>query len=229
MRANSGVKAYAVDDGLGIQPFGFRVSVQLIEVGHTKCQIGIGKQFHSLGFGKAHEQGVDIRFQCSLLEKGCESMCGFSTGFITGYNDAGRIQIIIQSLGFPQEFRAENDVLGVILGSHGCSISHRDGGLDDHHGVGIGFQHQLNNRLHCGGVEEVLLAVVVGGGGNDDKIRVPVGAFGIQRCGQVKLLFCQIFFNIVVLNGRNVVIDFLYLLRDNIHSNHMVVLSQKCG
>ena len=91
MRSNSGVETHTVDNLLCVQALAFRVGVQLIEVGHTKCQIGIGKQFHSLGFGKAHKQGVDVLLDGALLEESRKCMRSFSTGFITRYNNPAGI------------------------------------------------------------------------------------------------------------------------------------------
>lgn len=43
----------------------------------------------------------------------------------------------------------------------------------------------------------------------------------------MQLLFGQIFFDVVVLNGRNPVIDLLHLLRDDVHGFHLIVLGQQ--
>ena len=79
------------------------------------------------------------------------------------------------------------------------------------------------------GVEEVLLRVVVGGGGNDYKVCILVGACAIEGGGKVKFLFCQILLDVIVLNGRNLLVDLLHLLRDYVHCCDMIVLCQQCG
>ena len=68
MGTDSWIQAYTVDDVCGVKSFGFGVGIQLIEIGHTKCQIGIGKEFHCFCFGKAHIQSVDILFDGTLLQ-----------------------------------------------------------------------------------------------------------------------------------------------------------------
>ena len=46
------------------------------------------KKFNNLCFCKAHEQGINVFFDSTLLEKGCKSMRFFCRIFITGYNDS---------------------------------------------------------------------------------------------------------------------------------------------
>ena len=69
VRANAWVKTYAIDDGLRIQSFHLGVGVQLVEVTHAQCQIGVGEEFHRLCLGEAHEQGVHFGLQCTLLQQ----------------------------------------------------------------------------------------------------------------------------------------------------------------
>ena len=152
----------------------------------------------------------------------------FGRIFIAGHNNPGGIQVIIKRLAFPQEFRAENNVFRVVLFPNRGGVAHRDGGLDNHQRIGIGFQYQFNDRLHRRGIKEIFLAVIVGRSSNDDKIRIPIGALTIQCRGQVKLFFSQILFNILVLNGRLLAVNQIDFLRHNIHSHHMVVLGQQC-
>lgn len=69
MSTDTGIEAYAVDDLLGVQAFGFCVGIQLVEVGNAKSQIGIGKQLHSFSFCKSHKQSINIFFDGALLKK----------------------------------------------------------------------------------------------------------------------------------------------------------------
>lgn len=49
----------------------------------------------------------------------------------------------------------------------------------------------------------------------------------IQSCSQIQILFCQILFNIVILNRGLPVIDHVHLLRDNIHSSYLMMLGKQ--
>ena len=51
------------------------------------------------------------------------------------------------------------------------------------------------------GVKEVLLAVIVGGGGYYNEIGIGIGLFTVQSSGQVQLLFSQILFYVIILDG----------------------------
>lgn len=143
--------------------------------------------------------------------------------------NAAGVEIVIQRFGLPQKLRAEDDVPALIFFPDRSREANRDGGLDDHDGLGVHLHHQLDDRLHRRGIEEVLPAVVVGRGGNDHEVRVPVGRFPVQRSGQVEILFRKVSFNVVILNGRLFVVDLLHLLRHDVHSGDMVVLAQQSG
>ena len=67
MAADARIQADAVDDLPGVQALALGVGVQLVEVGHTQRQIGVGKQLDGLGLGKAHEQRVDVFLDGTLL------------------------------------------------------------------------------------------------------------------------------------------------------------------
>ena len=229
MGADPGIQADTVDDVAGRQPLGFGVGVQLIEIADPQGQIGIGEEFHGLGLGEAHEQCGDILFNGPLLQKGGEDLRLFPGPFVAGDDDPGGIQIVVQRLGFPQKFRAEKNAVRAVFFSNGSGIPHGNGGFDDHGGLWVCLQHQLNHGFYGGGIEIVFLAVIIGGGGDDDKVRISVGIFAVQRGSQVQLFFGQILFNIFVLNGGFALVDQLHLFRDNIHGSHVVVLAQQRG
>ena len=79
------------------------------------------------------------------------------------------------------------------------------------------------------GVKEVLLAVVIRRSRNNNKVRIAVGEFGIQRCGQIQLLLCQILFNILILNRGFPAVDQFHFFRDDIYGVNLMVLRQQCG
>ena len=144
-------------------------------------------------------------------------------------DDAAGIQVIVQRLWLTQEFRAEDDILAARLFPDALGISHRNGGLDDHNRIRVILHDQLDHSLDCGCVKKVLLAVVICRSRNNNKVRIAVGEFGVQRCGQIQLLFSQILFNILILNRRLFTVDQFHFFRDDIHSIYFMVLRQQCG
>ena len=146
---------------------------------------------------------------------------------IRTYDDAARVEIIVQCFGLPQELRAEDDIPAPILLTDTGREAHRDGGLDDHDSLGVHLHHQPDDRLHRRGIEEILPAVVVGGGRDDHKVGVPIGCLPVQRSRQIELFLCEVFFDAVVLNGRFSPVDELHLFRHDVHRRDMVVLAQQ--
>ena len=63
-----------------------------------------------------------------------------------------------------------------------AGIAYGDGALDDHHGVGVHLQHQVNNLFHVRGVEEVLGAIVVGRRSDNHEVGITVTRLAVQ-CG----------------------------------------------
>ncbi len=88
---------------------------------------------------------------------------------------------------------------------------------------------QLNHSLNRRCVKMLSVAIVVGRCGDYNKVRIGVCSLCIQCCGQVQVFLSQIFFDIVILNRRLAVIDQVHLLRDNIHSRHLMVLRKQCS
>lgn len=80
---------------------------------------------------------------------------------ISADDDTRRIQVVIESLGFAQELRAEDDVLTVEFFTYACGVAHRDCGLDDHDGVRVIFHDQLDHSLDCRCVKVLGVAIVV--------------------------------------------------------------------
>ena len=76
MAPDAWVEAHTVDDGFRVQPLHFGVRVQFVEVGYPQGQVGVGKEFHGLGFGQSHEQRVDVLL-IALLAGGGKVVCGF--------------------------------------------------------------------------------------------------------------------------------------------------------
>ena len=77
------------------------------------------------------------------------------------------------------------------------------------------------------GIKEVLHRIIVGGGGYNYKIRIFIGRLAVKCGGQVQIFLSKVFFDIFILNGRDTIVDFLYLFGDYVYSGHLVVLRQK--
>ena len=230
MAANTRIKANAVDDLLGVQALHHSICIKLVEIGNAQCQIGIAEQFNSLCFGKAHEQGVNVLFDCTLLQQACKGMCGLHQAFVLqvgAHDDAARIQVIVQRLAFTQKFRAEDDVLATGFFADALGVANWNGGFDYHNRIGVILHNQLDYCFYSAGVEKVLFAVVVGRCSDNNKFCVFIGHFCIQRSNKVEVLFSQIFFNIIILNRGFFVVDQFNLLRDNIHGLYFIVLRKQ--
>ena len=230
MATNTRIKANTINDLLGVQALAFCISVQLIEVSNTQCKISIGEQLNCLGLGEAHEQCVDVLLDSTFLQQTSKLMCSFYQTLIAQVStndDAGRIQVIVKSLGFTQEFRAENDILAVELLTNRSGVTNRNRRLDNHDGVRIVFHDQLDHSLDSRCIKMLRVAVVVGRGRDYNKICIRISSLYIQGCSQIQILFCQIFFNVVILNRRFPVVDHLDLLRNDIHSSHMMMLGKQ--
>ena len=138
MSSDPGIQADSIDNIAGIQPLHFRVSVQFIKIGNTKCQIGVGKKFYSFCFRISHEQGVNIFFKSTLLKKCCKSMSCLSGVLITGDNDPAWVKIVVQGLGLSEKFRAENNIVIVKLLSDRFCVAYRN----------RRFDHNCGSRIH---------------------------------------------------------------------------------
>ena len=148
---------------------------------------------------------------------------------VSANDDTRRIQIVIQSLRLTQELRAENDVLAVELLTHACGVANRNGGLDDHNCIRIVLHDQLDHSLNRRCVEMLRVTVVVRRGRYNNKVRIRVCSLCIQCCGQVQFFFCEILLDIVILNRGLTVVNHVHLLRDDIHSSHLMVLGEQCS
>ena len=144
MASDAWVEAYAVDDGFRVQPFHFGIRVQFVEVGYPQGQVGVGKEFHGLGFGQTHEQRVDVFFDGSFLQEGCKVVCGLvqpGIPFGAAHDDTAGVEVIVQGFAFAQEFGREDDVLRTQLFAYAFRVPHGNGAFDDHYRMGIDFLH----------------------------------------------------------------------------------------
>lgn len=254
MRTDTRIQTDTLNDRLCIQSLHFRIRVQLVKVRDTQSQVGIRKQFHRFRFLQTHKQRIHILLDRSFLKQlgkfpglllqmfsgnGTDCLVLFVPTFnlfgIT-HDDPARIQVVIQCLAFPQELRREQQVellslQGRCVAEHLCilhiqtsAVTHRDGTLDHHHGIRIHLQHQIDHLFHVTCVEVILHRIIVGRCSDHHKIRILIGRRSVQCSLQVQILFSQVFFDVLVLNRTDAVIDFLYLFGDYVHSRHLVML-----
>ena len=108
--------------------------------------------------------------------------------------------------------------------THRCREADRNRRFDDHDGIRVVLDNQLDNGFDSRGVEEVLLAVVVGRCSDDNKICILISRFRIQRCNEIQVFFCKVLFDVFVLNRRLLLVDEVDFFRDNIHRHNLIML-----
>ena len=77
MCTDTGIQTYTIDYGLRIQPLHLGICIQFIKIRHTQCQISVGKELHCLCLFHAHEERVDVLFQCTLMQQPGKYTCKF--------------------------------------------------------------------------------------------------------------------------------------------------------
>ena len=230
MVADTGIQTHALYYLLRVQPLHLRIGVQLVEVRHPQRKICVGEQLHSLRLREPHDKGIYILLDGAFLQKSGEAFRRSAKSRILSIHAddyTGRVQVVIQRPGFPQEFRAENYTVAVELLTHGCCESHRNSGLYYHYSIGVAVYDALYDRLHRRSIEEILLAVIIGRRGDHDEIRVAVRSLRIQGRGQIQLLLSQILLYVLIPYRRLPPVDQLHLLRHDVHCRHRVVLSDE--
>ena len=133
-----------------------------------------------LGIGVADGGDGGVLF-VPLLLCSCWEVLGIA------YDDAAGPEVVFEGLALAEELWGEKEVemlafeggigheLEGILDVEGTGVAYGDGALDDHDGVGVDAQDEVDDVLDVVGVEEVLDGIVVGGGGDDDEVGVAVG------------------------------------------------------
>ena len=250
MSADSWVKTYAFDDCLGIESLYFCVCIQLIEVAYSECQISIGEELNSLSFLHAHEEGIDVLLDGTFLEQSGEGLGSFLQHLYIGYrldclvllsklwaldnlwiayDNTAWVKVIIECLAFTKELWREEEVelLHTLLGIlqvEATGITDWDGTLIDHYCIWVYLQNQVNNFFYMGCIEVVLHRVVVGWCCNHYEVCILIGFLAVKGCHKVQWLFSQILFDVIVLDWRNLIVEFLHLLWDYIYCCYMMVL-----
>ena len=145
-------------------------------------------------------------------------------------DDAAGIEVVVERLALAQKLGSEKQTqVGSIALVDALAIAHGNGTLDNHHGLRIHTQHEVDDVFDVVGVEEVALWVVVGGRGDDHEVGIAIGRGTIKGGGETERFLGEKFFDVFVLNGRFAMIDFVHLLGHNVHGSHLVVLGKEGG
>ena len=230
--ADAGVETHAVDDLLRVEAFHFGIGVELVEVADAQGKVGVGEEFHGLGFGGAHEEGVDVGFERALLKEGGKGASGFvqvGVAFRASHDDARGVEIVVEGFAFAEKFGGEEEVAAVEALAQLRGVAYGDGAFDDDNGVLVDTHHFAHHAFDGRGVEEVALHVVVGRRGDDDKVGFGIGFRPIESGGQLKRFFGKIALYIFVSNWRLSAIYHVDFLSHDIHGGDLVVLRQKGG
>ena len=289
--ADAGIEAHALDDGAAVKALDLGVGVEFVEVADAEGEVGVGEEFHGLGFLHAQDgdalglfartdavgdgertvegEGVAIA-DGALYEQGGEGAGGLAEAIDVGDggdglvfigevgvvhllrvadDDATRVEVVVEGLALAQELGREEEVellhaLARVAEIEAAGVAHGDGRFDDHHGVGVDGQHEVDDFLDMGGVEVVLHGVVVGRGGDHDKVGVGIGRLAVEggdegatawllsligaHAGQ-EAAVAEVFLDVVVLDGRDTAVEFLDFLGDDIDCRYMMVLGQQGG
>ena len=144
------------------------------------------------------------------------------------------MQVVVERLALAQELGAEED-LGVAQPlAQARGVAHGDRRLDDDPGVLVHRAHGGNGGLDGAGVEEVPIRVIVRRRGDDGVVGARIGLGHVHGGVQVELALPRLglrqeALDLVVLDGRYVVVNLLDLLGHDVQRMDLVVLRQKNG
>ena len=128
------------------------------------------------------------------------------------HDDAAGIEVVVERFALAQkfgreeqvemvafEFGFEQELQGVALVER-AGVAHGDGALDDHQGIGVDAENQVDDVLDVVGVEEILYRVVVGRCSDDDDVGIAVGRGTVEGGSEVEVLLGEVFFDILILD-----------------------------
>ena len=219
-----------MDDGARVQPAQLGEGVQFVEKTDAQSQIGVGKQLDGLGLAAAGHQQLHVLFLCPLLQKPGESvrlLRQHRVGKVRSHDNAAGIEVIVQSLPLPEEFRTDQNMAGRIFGLHGLGEAHGNRALNDHDGLRRIAQHLADHRFHHGGVECIFPRIEIGGHGDDHIFSPGIAILRVQSGPKPQMRLIQIRIQIAILDGRNAPVEHVHLLRRHIHHAYGVMLSQQ--
>lgn len=150
------------------------------------------------------------------------------------HHDAGGVQIVVERLALAKELGAEEDLLVTEPLAQARGVADGDGRLDDDPGVRVHRAHGGDGRLDRRCVEEVPIRVIVSRRGDDGVVGARVGIGHVHGGVQVELALPRLglrqeALDLVVLDGRLVVVDLLGLLGHDVQRVDLVVLREQDG
>ena len=230
--ADSGVVAHAFDDVGGLQALFFGIGVDFIEVGDADGEEGVGEEFDGLCFRRSCDEDRNVLADGAFLFQGCEFFCFGAEGFFAFRDpddDAGRVEVVVESFAFAEEFRREENGKVRIDGGNFLGVSDRDGGFDDDDGLGADALDLGEDGFDGRCVEVVRLCVIVRRSGDDDQVCVPVRAVAIHGGGEVEILVRQVVFDVIVDNRGFLPVDHIHFFLDDVHGSDLMVLGEEDG
>ena len=246
--ADARLQTHAVDDVAGVEAADLAVGVELVEVGHAQRQVGVGEELHGLGLGGAQHElrdadgsvsvhALELRGVRPLGEQACEALGGRDgLGVVLGraHHDAGRMQVVVESLALAQKLGTEEDLAVAQPLAKASGVADGDSRLYDDPGVRVHRANGGDGGLDGARVEEVPVRVVVGGRGDDGVVGARICLGHVDRGAQVELALPRLglrkeALDLIVLDGRYVVVYLLDLLGHDVQGMHLVVLREQDG
>ena len=248
VRSDARLQAHAVDDVAGVEASHLAVGVELVEVGDAERQVGVGEELHRLGLGCAQHElrdalgavgvhALQLGGVGALREQTRKTLRrgdGIRVVLRRAHNDAAGVQVVVECLALAKELGAEEDLAVAQFLSQPRGVAHGDGRLDDDPGVRVHRAHGGDCGLDGARVEEVPLRVVVGGRGDDGVVGARICLGHVHGGVQVELALPRLglskeALDLVVLDGRLIVVDLLDLLGHDVQRVDLVVLREQNG
>ena len=241
MASDPGIHAHALDYLGRIKTLHLGIGIELVKVCDTDRQISIGEELDRLRFRRGSNEHRYILlgkarpllfYACALKEEIREHLCLCLLILGRTHNDPAGVQVIVQSLGLPQELRAEDDILYSVLGLHLLRVSDRDRGLDDHQHIRVHLQYPLDGILYRRGIEKMSLIVVVGRSRYDDQLCRRISSLFIYRSMEIQDTFTgpglsEKSFDLIILYRAYKRVELFSLSRSCGDSSHLMLLRQQ--
>jgi len=139
------------------------------------------------------------------------------------------VKIVVEGPAFAQEFRREQDGVGLEFFPDLFGIADGHGGFDHHDGFRIDRKDHLDHRLDRAGVEEIDFRVIIGRGGNDHIAGSGKRLGGVGRGAQAERAGGQVFLYLGIDDRRFLIVDLVNPGLDDIQGDNFMVLGQKHG
>lgn len=246
--ADARLQAHAVDDVACVESSHLAVGVELVEVGHAQRQVRVGEELHGLSLSGAQHELGDAHGAVGVhaLQLGGVGALGEQAGEALGgrdgdnvllrraHHDAAGMQVVVERLALAQELGAEEDLAVAQPLAKARGVADGNRGLDDDPGIRVNRANGGDGGLDGGSIEEVLIGVVVGGCGDDGVVGARVCLCNVDGGVQVELALPRLglrqeALDLIVLDGRLIVVDLLDLLGHDVQRVDLVVLREQDG